>query len=320
MWPPETLGRVDIACFDKTGTLMEGKPKVTDVIGFERTAEDVLRLAAAFEAGSNHPLAAAVRAEAEARGIAGGRANDVQTLSGKGVAAEADGEIIFFGSAAAAREQAALSRDQEARIAAFHAEGKTVSVLLADGVPAGAIALRDEPRADAAAGVEALAKAGIKSMMLTGDNARTAAAISEKLGIEARAELMPEHKQRVVRAFQGQERIVAKVGDGVNDAPARAAADVGIAIGGGADVALEAADAAILRGRVSDVASLVALSRRTMRNIRQNVTIALGLKAVFLVTTLIGLTGLWPAILADTGATVLVTANALRLLRVNGDA
>jgi Zn2+/Cd2+-exporting ATPase len=154
--------------------------------------------------------------------------------------------------------------------------------------------------------------------MLTGDNARTAEAIARSLGIEARAELLPEDKQRIVAEMRRSGRVVAKVGDGINDAPALAAADIGIAIGSGTDVALETADAAILHGRVRDVADMVLLSRLTMRNIYQNITIALGLKAVFLVTTVIGVTGLWPAILADTGATVLVTANAMRLLSWRG--
>lgn len=175
--------------------------------------------------------------------------------------------------------------------------------------------MRDEPRPDAKAGLKALAAVGIKTVMLTGDNRRTAEAIGKELGIEVRAELLPQDKQRIVGELKGQGFSVAKVGDGINDAPALAAADVGIAMGGGTDVALETADAAVLHGRVSDVAAMVALSKRTMRNIRQNITIALGLKAVFLVTTVIGITGLWPAILADTGATVLVTMNALRLLR-----
>ncbi|WP_313532379.1 HAD-IC family P-type ATPase, partial [Shinella sp.] len=156
---------------------------------------------------------------------------------------------------------------------------------------------------------------GIKTIMLTGDNARTAKAVGAELGIEVRAELMPEDKQRIVGELQREGFVVGKIGDGINDAPALAAADVGIAMGGGTDVALETADAAILHGRVGDVALMTDLSKRTMRNIVQNIALSLGLKGVFLVTTIIGITGLWPAILADTGATVLVTLNALRLLR-----
>src|SRR5690606_11554453 len=138
------------------------------------------------------------------------------------------------------------------------------------------------------------------------------------LGMQVHAELLPQDKQRIVRDMRSDGRFVAKVGDGIDDAPALAAADIGIAMGGGTDVALETADAAVLHGRVRDVANMIVLSRLTMRNIWQNITISLGLKAVFLVTTVMGITGLWPAILADTGATVLVTANAMRLLTWRG--
>ena len=155
---------------------------------------------------------------------------------------------------------------------------------------------------------------GITSVMLTGDNARTAAAIAAGLGLDHRAALMPEDKVAEIRAMAVAGGVIM-IGDGINDAPALAAASVGVAMGSGTDVALETADAALLRNRVTDVAAMIRLARGAMANIRQNVTIALGLKAVFLVTTVLGLTGLWIAILADTGATVLVTLNALRLLR-----
>ena len=175
--------------------------------------------------------------------------------------------------------------------------------------------MRDEARPDAVQGLADLKARGIRTIMLTGDNRRTAEAVAAGLGIEPRAELLPQDKLVIVKALQAEGLVVAKVGDGINDAPALAQADVGIAMGGGTDVALETADAAVLRGRVRDIPDMIALSRGVMGNIRQNITIALGLKAVFLVTTVIGVTGLWPAILADTGATVLVTANAMRLLR-----
>ena len=310
----ESLGKITRVAFDKTGTLTEGRPKVTDVIAYERSERDVLELAAALEAGSNHPLAKAILDRAQQSRIARKAASDVTAIGGKGVAGKLDGVELFLGSPRAATEQVAVSADQSARASALNDEGKTVSVLLAGGRVVGLIAMRDEPRADAQAGITTLTRAGIGTLMLTGDNGRTANAIAGQLGVEVQAELLPQDKQRIVRELQAKGERVAKVGDGINDAPALAAADVGIAMGGGTDIALETSDAAILHGRVADVAAMVALSRRVMANIHQNITLALGLKAVFLVTTVAGVTGLWPAILADTGATVLVTVNALRLL------
>lgn len=314
----ETLGKVTKVAFDKTGTLTAGKPDVTDIVGVGHSEADTLRLAADLEAGSSHPLAMAILAEARRRGIEPAPAADARAIGGEGVVGAVGGTSLFLGSPQAAQKRVPLPVGLRSRIAALNGEGKTVSVLLADDAVAGVIAMRDEPREDARAGIEALRQLGIGAVMLTGDNRRTAEAIAADLGLEPCAELMPQDKQRIVGELRSAGEIVAKVGDGINDAPALAAADVGIAMGGGTDVALETADAAVLHGRVGDVAAMVALSRATMANIRQNITIALGLKAVFLVTTVIGLTGLWPAILADTGATVLVTANAMRLLAWRG--
>ncbi len=312
----EGLGKITAVAFDKTGTLTEGKPKVTDIVAFGQGEADVLRFAAALETGSSHPLATAILGKAAEDRITIPAATDAKALGGKGIVGTVEGQSVFLGSPLAAAERTALSDAQTAQITALNDEGKTVSVLIVGKTLAGAIAMRDEPRLDALSGLRALAASGIKTVMLTGDNARTASAIGKNLGIEVRAELLPEDKQRIVGELKAQGFTVAKIGDGINDAPALAAADVGIAMGGGTDVALETADAAILHGRVGDVAAMIDLSKRTMANIRQNITIALGLKAVFLVTTIIGVTGLWPAILADTGATVLVTLNALRLLSV----
>jgi len=311
----ESLGKLSAIAFDKTGTLTEGRPKVTDIVPFGRTVPDVLAHAAALESGSSHPLALAILARAEEDGIDRPAATDAKALGGKGVTAVIGGVEVFLGSPRAATDRVAIPMAHSRRITALTDEGKTVSVLVIGDVLAGAIAMRDEPRADAVAGLKALTDAGIQTVMLTGDNKRTATAIGAQLGIDVRAELMPEDKQRIVGELKREGFVVGKIGDGINDAPALAAADVGIAMGGGTDVALETADAAVLHGRVSDVALMIELSKRTMRNIFQNITIALGLKAVFLVTTVVGITGLWPAILADTGATVLVTMNALRLLR-----
>ncbi|MDX0177345.1 heavy metal translocating P-type ATPase [Sinorhizobium meliloti] len=311
----ENIGKVTAVALDKTGTLTEGKPKVTDVVGFALPEADVLTLAAALETGSSHPLAKAILARASDDKIAVPPAEHAKAIGGKGVSGTVGDREVFLGSPKAAGDQNALTPEQTSRIATLNDEGKTVSVLLVDGSIAGAIAMRDEPRPDAEAGLKALADAGVRTVMLTGDNRRTAAAIGMQLGIEVRAELLPQDKQRIVGELKSAGHFVGKVGDGINDAPALAAADVGIAMGGGTDVALETADAAVLHGRVSDIAGMVDLSKRTMGNIHQNIAIALGLKAVFLVTTVIGVTGLWPAILADTGATVLVTMNAMRLLR-----
>ncbi len=312
----ETLGKVTMVAFDKTGTLTEGKPQVTDIISFGLSEAQVLSRAAVLEQGSSHPLALAILNRAKADGVPVPPAFELEALPGKGVSGKVGGEALDLLSPPAARERGTLSAEQDARITALNDEGKSVSVLLVNGVAAGLIAMRDEPREDAEAGLAALKSAGVKAVMLTGDNKRTAAAVAGMLGIDWRGEMMPEDKQRVVGQLKRQGFIVAKVGDGINDAPALAAADIGIAMGGGTDVALETADAAVLHGRVGDVARMIELSKRTMRNILQNITIALGLKAVFLVTTIAGITGLWPAILADTGATVLVTINALRLLRI----
>lgn len=311
----ERLGKINLAAFDKTGTLTEGKPKVTDVVSFGAAESEVLRYAAALETGSSHPLASAILARAAADGVAVPQATDAAAVGGKGVTGTVEGARIFLGSPLAASEQTALAADQARQVTALNDQGKTVSIVLRDGVILGAIAMRDEPRADALAGLKLLKAAGVRTVMLTGDNERTAQAIGKQLGIEVRAGLMPQDKQRIIQGFQAEGFKVAKIGDGINDAPALAAADVGIAMGGGTDVALETADAAVLHGRMVDVAAMISLSKRTMGNIGQNITIALGLKAVFLVTTIVGVTGLWPAILADTGATVLVTLNAMRLLR-----
>jgi Cd2+/Zn2+-exporting ATPase len=311
----ETLGKITAIAFDKTGTLTAGKPVVTDVVAGTRDASALLTLAAALETGSSHPLALAILARAEADEITAPPASATQAIAGEGVEGEVGGERIFLGSPQAAARRAPISPAQDAAIAALNAEGKTVSVLVAAGGVAGFLAMRDEARPDAVQGLADLKARGIRTVMLTGDNRRTAEAVAAGLGIEPRAELLPQDKLVIVKALQAEGLVVAKVGDGINDAPALAQADVGIAMGGGTDVALETADAAVLRGRVRDIPDMIALSRGVMGNIRQNITIALGLKAVFLVTTVIGVTGLWPAILADTGATVLVTANAMRLLR-----
>lgn len=315
----EGMRVVTHVALDKTGTITEGKPVVTDVVGLGQTAQDVLSLAAAIETGSSHPLALAIVAKAMTDGVSILPATEAKAIAGKGVTGMVNGQSIYLCSPSTAQDMAAFTAEQMAQIEAFNDDGKTVSILMVDQQIAGLLAIRDEPRADAFEGLKALADAGITTLMLTGDNQRTAQAIGKRMGItEIHAQMMPEDKQRIVTELQNQGKIVAKIGDGINDAPALAAANIGIAMGGGTDVALETADAAILHGRVMDIFNMVSLSNSVMNNIWQNISISIGLKIVFFITTILGITGLWPAILADTGATVLVTANAMRLLRWRG--
>ncbi len=228
-----------------------------------------------------------------------------------------EGRDLFVSSPQHAADTLSVPVDLLTRVTALEEQGKTAVVLHSVDEVLGVLAIRDEPRADARAAIARLRAMGVNAVMLTGDNARTGRAIAAGLGLDVQSELLPEDKLRLIAELKGRGG-VAMVGDGINDAPALAQADVGIAMGGGTDVALETADAALLRERVQGVADLVQLSRDTMTNIKWNIAFALGLKAIFLVTTLLGYTNLWMAILADTGATAIVTANALRLLGWSG--
>ncbi|MDN3568853.1 heavy metal translocating P-type ATPase [Paeniroseomonas aquatica] len=310
----EEMGTARTVAFDKTGTLTVGRPRVTDVLAAPNVAEDdLLAMAGGVEQGSSHPLAKAVVAAAEQRGLTIPPASSQSAVIGKAVTARVGDRQVAVGSPSYAQATGVNLEALAEAISTLESEGKTVVVVLSDSKLMGVLAIRDEPRADAAEGVAALTALGIRSVMLTGDNIRTGTAIATGLGLEVKAALMPDDKLREIATLR-QAGAVVMVGDGINDAPALAAASVGVAMGGGTDVALETADAAVLKDRVTGVAELVQLSRATMVNVRTNVGLAVGLKLVFLVTTLLGITGLWPAILADTGATVLVTLNALRLL------
>ena len=309
----ETIGTVKTVAFDKTGTLTAGKPRVTDVLGVGLERKDVLRLAAAVEAGSSHPLAQAIANEAASAKVTVPASQNARAIAGKGVSASMEGRDLFISSPKHAASTLGLTSDLLGKLAALEGAGKTAVILHDERAVLGVLAIRDEPRPDAGAAIARLREMGVRAVMLTGDNARTGRAIAAGLGLEVHAELLPEDKLDLIARLKARGG-VAMVGDGINDAPALALADVGIAMGGGTDVALETADAALLRGRVMGVADLVQLSRDTMTNIRWNIAFALGLKAIFLVTTLLGYTNLWMAVLADTGATALVTANAMRLL------
>jgi Cd2+/Zn2+-exporting ATPase len=310
----ETLGKVKTIAFDKTGTLTIGKPQVTDVIAIEGTEDDVLVKAAAVERGSSHPLGLSIIGAAEARGLPVPQNFGGNAVPGKAVVARLREGFVSVGSPRYAAELGVLPDDAAPNIRALEGQGKTVVVVIAGKRIVGLIALRDQPREDAADGIARLKALGIRTVMLTGDNRRTGDAIGRALGLEVQSELLPDAKLAAINELK-KSGPVAMIGDGINDAPALATANVGVAMGSGTDVALETAEAALLRNRVVGVAELVMLSRATLSNIWQNIAIALGLKGVLLTTTVFGVTSLWMAILADTGATVLVTANALRFLR-----
>ncbi|MFD2191968.1 heavy metal translocating P-type ATPase [Pistricoccus aurantiacus] len=313
----EQLGKLRLVALDKTGTLTAGTPKVTDVESWTRGQDenDVLRLAAALERGSSHPIATAILARTEQLGLSSIEVSKGRALAGRGVAGRVEGRDMALVTPRHLQELSTLPGDRSQRLAALEQAGKSLAVLVEGECALGLIAVRDEPREDAREGLAALSRLGVQAVMLSGDNARTVAAIGDTLGIEAHGELMPEDKARRIREWQVDGRgPVGKVGDGINDAPALAQAEVGIAMGGGTDVALETADAALLKNRVTGIAELIDLSRATLRNVKTNVALALGLKAIFLVSTALGVTGMWIAVMADTGATVLVTLNAMRLL------
>lgn len=306
----EQLGRVRQVAFDKTGTLTIGQPRVTAVIATADIAEnDLLALAASVEQGSSHPLAQAVVREAEQRQLVIPAAHAQRALAGSGIEAQVNGRQVLI--CAASKNS---NPQYEERIQQLESAGQTVVLVMRDEVLLGILALRDTLRDDARQAVDELHQLGVQGIILTGDNPRAAAAIASQLGLEFRAGLLPADKVQAVMALNAQAPL-AMVGDGINDAPAMKAATIGIAMGSGTDVALETADAALTHNRLTGLAQMISLARATHANIRQNIAIALGLKGIFLITTLLGLTGLWLAVLADTGATVLVTANALRLLR-----
>lgn len=305
----EQLAQVQQVAFDKTGTLTVGKPQVTGLYPHETSEHDLLALAAAVEQGSTHPLAQAIVREAQTRGLAVPAATAQRALMGSGIEAEVAGRKVLICAA-----DKFPAPHLTAQITSLEQAGQTVVMVVQDGVTKGLVALRDTLREDAKEAVQALHQLGIKGVILTGDNPRAAAAIADELGLDFRAGLLPADKVQAVTALNG-EAALAMVGDGINDAPAMKAATTGIAMGSGTDVALETADAALTHNRLTGLAQMISLARATRANIRQNIAIALGLKGIFLVTTLLGMTGLWLAVLADTGATVLVTANALRLLR-----
>ena len=321
----ETVGGLKALAVDKTGTITEGKPKVQGVeLVNAQSASDVLRIAAAIDDHSAHPLAKAVVAYAKEQKVAFDRAENYQNRSGRGAEGNLDGHSYFVGNHRFAHELGVCNEDIERRLAVIEGQGQSVVVVGhrphdgCKGEVIGIIAIGDSLRPNAKAAIAELHAAGIAQVvMLSGDNQRAADFIARQVGIdEARGDLLPDDKVAAVKALREKHGVVAMVGDGVNDAPAMATANIGIAMGAaGTDAAIETADIALMQDDLVKIAETVRLGRRTMGIIRFNITFALGLKAVFLVLTLLGHASLWLAIMADTGATLLVVANALRLLR-----
>ena len=311
----EQLRQVKQLAFDKTGTLTQGKPEVTIVHPVSSgSVTELLTLAAGIEQGSSHPLAAAIVNAAKKQDIDVPEAEKVTVLPGRGVKGSVNGRDIQI-LAPRYLPEALLQDDLTNTINTLESEGNTVVVVLDEIQVLGFIGLADTLREDAAEAITQLKSMGISSIMLTGDNRRAAAAIAGKLGIDFKAELLPEDKVSAIRSLQAsQDGAVAMVGDGINDAPALKSAELGIAMGRGSDVALETADAALTHERLPELARMIHLSRATARIVRQNIILALGINTFFLLTTLFGFTGLMAAVLSDVGGTLLVTLNALRLL------
>jgi Cu+-exporting ATPase len=272
----ERMEKIDTLVVDKTGTLTEGRPTLTAILpaaGFGE--EDLLRLAASLERGSEHPLGTAIVDAAQKRGLALSSPADFDSPTGKGVTGKVEGHALVIGSAAFLAEHGIEAATLGARADELRKDGATAIFAGIDGKAAGIFAIADPIKANAAQAIAALRAEGVRVVMLTGDNRTTAEAVAKKLGItDVQAEVLPEHKSDAVKRLRSQGRVVAMAGDGVNDAPALAAADVGIAMGTGTDVAIESAGVTLLKGDLDGIVRARKLSRATMRNIRQNLFFA----------------------------------------------
>ncbi|ALA71039.1 cadmium transporter [Geobacillus stearothermophilus 10] len=317
----EQIGRLRAVAFDKTGTSTKGKPAVTDVVVYEGTREQLLAIAAAIEKRSQHPLASAIVRKAEEEGVPFlDVAVEFQSLTGQGVKAVIAGNTYYIGSPALFTSLIGKLPDEaEKQISAFRDEGKTVMAVGTADRLLGLIAAADQLRPSAPETVAALRRLGVAEVvMVTGDHEQTAQAIGRQAGVsDIRAELLPEQKLAAIRELKERCGMTAMVGDGVNDAPALAAADIGVAMGGaGTDTALETADVVLMADDLRQLPYTVHLGRRTLAVIRQNIAVALGLKVLALVAAVPGWLTLWLAVFADMGSTLLVTLNSMRLLRV----
>ncbi|SER94190.1 Cu+-exporting ATPase [Tranquillimonas rosea] len=276
----ERMARVDTVIVDKTGTLTEGKPTLTDVVAPQGDEAEVLGLAAALERGSEHPLAEAIVAGARDRGLSPGSAADFEAVTGKGVCGTVDGRNVALGNPAMMQDLGLDTGDAEARADTLRADGKTAMFVAVDGALAGIVAVADPIKQSTEGAIRDLHALGLTIIMATGDNQRTAEAVARQLGIdEVRAGVLPEDKQKLVEELRAKGASVAMAGDGVNDAPALAAADVGIAMSTGADVAVESAGITLMRGDLVGLVRARKLAVATLRNIRQNLFFAFAYNA-----------------------------------------
>jgi Cd2+/Zn2+-exporting ATPase len=316
----ENLGRVNTVALDKTGTLTTGQFAITRIVGFDGTQEDeVLRIAAAVEDQSSHPLAVAIVKTAKERHLTFPSATVIENLAGKGIQAQVEGAQVLVGAMRAFAGDAAVEKGRPLAdtISKLEAEGQTTVIIRRAEKFIGVIALADEPRASAGDVMQRLRAQGIKRLvMLTGDNASVANRVAEKIGItEVRAELLPGNKLTVIRDLQHERGVIAMIGDGVNDAPALAAATVGVAMGaGGTAVALETADVVLMGDDLGKLSFAIGLSRASQRIIRQNLVIALGVIAMLVIASGLGVIPLSVAVVLHEGSTIAVVLNALRLL------
>jgi len=315
----ETVDTVKVIAFDKTGTLTIGRPAVTDVVTFgDLRKDELLDLAGCIEARSSHPLAAAIVRKVKESGTFSARpVENFEETAGRGVSATIDGRACRIGSPRALLEQGVDTHQAEEAIARLESEGRTVVLVSCDGTLAGLIAIADEMRAGAVEALQRLSRAGVRTVMLTGDNERSAQAIARRVGVdEYRAGLLPTDKVDVVRQLREQYGAVAMVGDGINDAPAMAVADVGIAMGAaGTDIAIEAGDVVLMSDDLGKIAYVRELSHRTVTTIRQNIAVSLINVAFMVIAALLGYLGLVTGLLLNEASAVFVILNALRLLK-----
>jgi Zn2+/Cd2+-exporting ATPase len=314
----EQAGKLKAIAFDKTGTLTKGEPAVTNiVVTGDKNETEVLTLAASLEKLSEHPLAKAIVFAAEARGIAIQTATQFSAITGMGASGTVQGETYYIGNPRLFEELHGDVAAVQDRISSLQDQGKTVMLLGTSSSIIGIIAVADQVREESAGAVRALKEAGLAStVMLTGDNNKTAAAIAQAVGVdEFYGELLPENKVEKVKELKQRYGTIAMVGDGINDAPALATADLGIAMGAGTDTALETADIALLGDDLNKLAYTIRVSRKAVLVIKQNIAFALVIKILAVLLVFPGWLTLWLAILSDMGATILVTLNAIRLLK-----